>query len=180
LRIASDADYGPHIYAADPIRKFVVMEHVTPSPETWKDRASDRRYKALGEVLRRMHYFDLATVIIFNCFRPQHENVLLSSYFERPMTKEEKAKLYLMKQVVFMCFASRLFSKHYQTFEKGIELETFRSFLRKILTGQVDIENPEVQFRFGLIMFIEATSNFHSSEFQESVEILLRPHASLS
>jgi Ser/Thr protein kinase RdoA (MazF antagonist) len=56
LSIASKCGYGPHIYAADPSKSFIVMEYLTRVPITQEDRASFRMYRALGQVVSKMHH----------------------------------------------------------------------------------------------------------------------------
>ena len=120
-------------------------------------------------------YFDLATVVMFNCLTPQQEEQLLLSYLGRPMEPKEKARLYLMKQTFFITYATRFFSMHPETEYNWNEIpESYRAFSRKIGTGAVSLDNPTTQFQFARSMFSEAVANFQSQEFKDALELLKR------
>ena len=70
-------------------------------------------------------YYDLATVLQFNCSSPQEEKELLNGYFGRPMTAEESARLNLMKLVVRVrytaCSLEKLPNKAFpEAMERGV------------------------------------------------------------
>lgn len=47
-------------------------------------------------------YFDVATIAMYFCHTPESENFLLKKYLQKDPTSEDKAKLYLMKQLVLL------------------------------------------------------------------------------
>ena len=121
-----------------------------------------------GDATQDDPYFDLATVIVFNCFQPEQEDALLMSYFKRPMLSEEKAKLALMKQAVFICWATRGFLENDQPYDAKIESkiasETFQNLLKKSWIGD-DLAKQEIKPLAPYIFLREAVNRFQSQEF---------------
>ncbi len=240
-RAASDAGYGPHVFAADPEQRYLIMEYVEPM-------TSDR-YRALGTTLSKMHhgdafptheadifarihtdidklkkkesfgfiavhleqmmlkveeaipaseqkapchndlhpgnmiyssgvykiidfgdaiqddpYFDLATVIVHNCFNQTQEEAVLSSYFGRSILPEEKAKLTLMKQAVYICYAARNFLASNQPYDQNQESkfadQTFAQLIERFFWSGDDQDKEEIQPLSGYIFYREAVNHF--------------------
>jgi thiamine kinase-like enzyme len=110
-------------------------------------------------------YFDIATLLEFTCVSPQDEMELLTSYFGRPMRAKEKAKLFLMKQLVRICFMARLFSI-FPNSEVDATAKEYCEFLKT---------NPKAVFdrRFSaLYLFTLASKSFETTEFQEALQEL--------
>ncbi len=118
-----------------------------------------------GDATQDDPYFDLATVIVFNCFQPEQEEAVLMSYFKRPIKPEEKAKLELMKQAVFICWATRGFLENGQAYDERIESkiasENFQSLLKKSQIGD-DLAKQEVKSLAPYIFLREADNRFQS------------------
>lgn len=249
LQIASDNGYGPHLYAIDPDQRYVIMEYVDPHPISNEDRASKQYYRALGEVVSKMHhgpnfpehesivtqiehdidqlkkytsltnlvtrmkkmlpviqkavasvstkapchndlnptntlytgssfkiidyeaagqddpYYDVATVIQFNCLDPESEEELLDAYLGRPMTTKEKARLYLMKQTVRIGYTAGLIlaTLPEQTDEIDLGAETYEEFVQRT-AERLDLP------RWAFHLFKLANTSFESEEFQQAVQ----------
>ena len=117
-------------------------------------------------------YFDLATLITFYCFKPEHEQILLGAYFGRPMTREENAHLYLAKQEFFLSYASLLFLKHPEVSQDwGTAPEKYEDLLMKINGKQLDLEEPTAKFRFARSLLAEVKKNLDSQQFQDAVKL---------
>jgi thiamine kinase-like enzyme len=56
LKIASQEGYGPHLYFVDPAQEYVIMEYVQSQPLSVEQRQTDDPYRALGNLLRKMHH----------------------------------------------------------------------------------------------------------------------------
>jgi aminoglycoside phosphotransferase (APT) family kinase protein len=264
LRIASNAGYGPHLYAVAPDWKWTVMEYVQPQPVTKEDRASGRYYQQLGAVISKMHhgpsfpdrrtvledtaldirrikkrsalnlfsarleqilpaiqeavspvaqkapchddlnpgnmiwtgstfkiidfaaacqddpYFDLATIIQFNCFSAETENRVLTAYFLGSMTREEQAHLYLMKQAVRVAWTVRfLISVPDAALEGVVTSDTIEAILNKIEDGELTIEDPKVRTELALSLFSQLNRDYDSKEFQGAIDTLTYQSASL-
>lgn len=254
LQIASANGYGPHVYAINPNRQYIIMEYITPHSISTEDRSSTLYYRALGEVLSKMHYgpafpdrknifneintyinqlkqqpslislmsrmeimsrliqesiapvstkapchfdlnpnnmiytgssfkiidfedagqgdpyFDIATVIQFNCIRNKNEREILDAYFGRSMTKEEKAKLFLMKQAVRIRYSAMLLVKFpNQDGEIDVGSETYNEFVQKSQSQCPDLR------RLALHLFKLASTSLDSPEFQQAVDTLKVP-----
>jgi thiamine kinase-like enzyme len=56
LKIASQEGYGPHLYFVDSTQEYVIMEYVKSQPLSVEQRQTDEPYRALGNLLRKMHH----------------------------------------------------------------------------------------------------------------------------
>jgi thiamine kinase-like enzyme len=56
LKIASQEGYGPHLYFVDPKQEYVIMEYIKSQPLSLEQRQSDKLYRALGNLLRKIHH----------------------------------------------------------------------------------------------------------------------------
>lgn len=261
LRVASEAGYGPHVYAVAPDWRWTVMEYVQSQPVSSEDRSSGRYYQQLGSVLSKMHqgpsfpdqrpildvfahnisrlkkrpplrsialqlqeilpviqsavdpvaekapchddltpanliwtgstvkvidygdarqddpYFDVATILEFNCFRQDTENEFLSAYFGGPMTKEEQAHLYLMRQAVRLVWTMRtLMSVSDEVLEENRAPESLETLMQRVEAEGV--EDPKLRASIGFAMFNRLVQDYESKEFREAVQTLSNSHGS--
>jgi hypothetical protein len=56
LQIASASGYGPHLYAVDPDRRYVIMQYIAPHVVSDEDKSSGLFFRALGEAMSKMHH----------------------------------------------------------------------------------------------------------------------------
>jgi len=119
-------------------------------------------------------YFDIATVSLFYCLDPNHEEILLRTYLERKPTLKEKARLYLMKQVALINFGSNLLKKidPKMPFYKTLKIPSYKALLKEWWLKNVTLNKPESLLKFGRAMINQAIENFESQEFSNAVRLL--------
>ena len=114
-------------------------------------------------------YYDLATIIQFNCLNDECEKELLNAYLGRPMTPEERARLYLMKQAVRIAYSAGLIlalTSSDQAEEIDVGIETYNEYMLKSETEGFDLH------RLAFHLLNLANTSFESAEFQQSMDIL--------
>ena len=117
-------------------------------------------------------YYDIATVSTFNCFNQSSEDALLSAYFDRKPTVQEKAHLYLMKQVVLIKHAIgflKLAEQKKQLYTT-VEVQPYLDFLKSI--GSINLEDYENQLRVAKVIINQLIINLSSKEFRDAVDTL--------
>jgi hypothetical protein len=89
----------------------------------------------------------VATIAAFFCFEPVHEKVLFTTYLNRQPSAIEKAKLYLMKQVVLIKWAldalNRLSPENIAQYGLIKDAPSIKDFVRDSLDGKLDLSVPE-------------------------------------
>lgn len=118
-------------------------------------------------------YFDIATVLVFNCFGNEQRDAFLNSYFGREMTTKEKAKLYLMEQAVRMRnIAGFLIKLPKRTYDLKTKTLPYAQFCIELSKGNLNLEDPDVRFRFALSILHDVDTNVQSPEFAEAIKQL--------
>lgn len=122
-------------------------------------------------------YFDVATVAASFYCKPAHENILFTTYLGRHPSETEKAKLYLMKQAVWIKWffddLRRLSPKTVKQFGVIKPLQ-FAAFAKEVVEGKVDLNKPENKLKVLKSQLNEIFDNFESQEFKNAVDILNR------
>ena len=120
-----------------------------------------------GDAIQDDPYFDIATVIVFNCFSSEQEDVILKEYFGRQITSDEKSKLITMKQAVYICWAARGFLENDKTYdpekEDKLSNEIFAETLEKFWIGS-DLDKKDIHLLSGYIFYREAVRHFQSGQ----------------
>jgi thiamine kinase-like enzyme len=124
-------------------------------------------------------YFDLATVIQFNCLNPEDEKELLHGYLGRDMIAKEKARLYVMKQAVRIRFAASLIlyatsSDKADQGEIDVGTESYEEFATKSDPEKFDYH------RLAFHLFKLASTSLESEEFRQAVKTIEQGEKSLS
>jgi thiamine kinase-like enzyme len=120
-------------------------------------------------------YFDIASLIEFKCFGKEDEDALLSAYFGGPMTKEEQAHLYLMKQAMRLVYTVRLLrTVSDEVIEENLGSESLTTLLKRI--DKEGAEDPKLRAALGLAMFSQLVQDFGSKEFREATQTLSNTH----
>jgi thiamine kinase-like enzyme len=131
-----------------------------------------------GDAAQGDPYFDVATVVqIFCSFKKVNEDILFSTYLGRQPSDFDKAKLYLIKQIVLIKWACdslcRLKNSPEVIRKYGlIKAPSFVEFLRNLFAGKVDFSKPEDSLSQLKTLLNEVFVNFESQEFKDAVRTL--------
>lgn len=121
-------------------------------------------------------YFDVATIAAFFCFEPAHEEVLFTTYLNRQPSAIEKAKLYLIKQVVLIKWTldalNRLSAENITQYGLIKEAPSIKDFVRDSLDGKLDLSIPENNLKLLKTLLTNIFDNFESQEFHDAVKVL--------
>ena len=119
-------------------------------------------------------YADLATAASFVVTGDEEEAVYLREYFGRPPSEEERARFFLMRQLVhafyamvYVWMASMAGAGATAGGEPG-----FREFHRRLWAGEVRLDDPAAKAAFGLVHWRRLRGNLRGSRFAEAVEFV--------
>lgn len=129
-------------------------------------------------------YFDVATIIAFYCFSPDHEKIVVTTYLKRPPTRQEEARLYLMKQIVFINWALGFLNRvgeQKQNTSAGQNLADYRglvdqtfyeNFLKSCTQGKNELEDPEQVKKMASALLDRFFAGIESEEFNHALKTL--------
>ena len=121
-------------------------------------------------------YFDIAKVEFELDGSPMYRQELLALYLEHKPSAIEKAKLYLMKQVVliriYLDDLNHQISPEFVHKYGLIKAPSFGEFKQEYLAGKLDLSRPENKLMFLKAMLNQVFDNFESQEFKNAVNLL--------
>lgn len=126
-------------------------------------------------------FVDLAIASIFFIFDPKMEESFLESYLGKPPTKEQKAHLYLMKQVCLAFYAFKAMRRVVNVFKTdlskdAIDLKSYPSLKELTATyfsGCTKVCGLEDFKTLTYVPLREVLNNIQSQEFKEAIQTLL-------
>ncbi len=121
-------------------------------------------------------YSDLSIVANFTVASDDDEIDLLSNYFGRQPSEYERARFYLMRQVMHVSyFAVFLVVVHHKKVAIDIETATkhdFRDFHNKIWAGEMDLTPEDRKIEYALVHLNEVTKNIATPRFKQAMELV--------
>ena len=119
-------------------------------------------------------YYDIATAAIYFCFKPEYENILLTTYLERQPSAFEEAKLCLMKQVARMVSALSFLALGVKSINQyaTLQVPSYWVFMKEIGMGRINLADPESQVSIAKIVINDVIAGFESKEFRDAVNLL--------
>lgn len=125
-------------------------------------------------------FVDLAIASIFFIFNEKKEDLFLKSYFGATPTKEQKAHLYLMKQVCLCFYMFKSLrrvtgSARIDLSKEQVNLDSFQSykdFVLEFFNGCSKVCTIEDFKTFTYVFLREVKKNIDSPRFKEAVELL--------
>ncbi len=121
-------------------------------------------------------YYDVASAVISVAFlNPARENLLFSTYLGHTPSSTEKAKLYLMKQVVWInwiCNDVRNLPPEYLQKYDSVEMIPLSDYYKESVEGRFDLGNPTNRFMDLKIKLNILFANADSQEFATAVQLL--------
>ncbi len=117
-------------------------------------------------------YFDLAAVANFVIADEADECTYLEQYFGQPADEYQRARFFLMCQVVHMFYAAvfLLLGSAGKPISRN-EDPSFGDFHRRIWAGEIDLANKEHQITYGIVHWERLLRNVRRPRFEEAIGI---------
>ncbi len=119
-------------------------------------------------------YFDLAVVANFLLTNDADELTYLEQYFGQPPDEYQRARFFLMRQVVHMLSATvfLMLGAACKPISRSESLPSFPEFHRKIWAGEVDLVTNDLKIVYGLIHWDQLLENVRGKRFEEALGIV--------
>ncbi len=119
-------------------------------------------------------YFDLAIVANFIVNEETEERIFLQEYFGQPPDEYQRARFFLMRQVMHLLYASvflLLGSSGKSEKQRGRALD-FKDFHRRIWMGEIHLSDDEMKVAYGRIHWDQLLRNVRQPRFDESLKVV--------
>lgn len=125
-------------------------------------------------------YFDLAVVANFLVNSDADERTYLELYFGQPPNEYQRARFFLMRQVIHMFYATvfLLLGSAGRPIGESEKLPSFEEFHRRIRTGEVKLAANDLKIVYGRVHWERLLQNVRQARFNESLEIVFARNAS--
>lgn len=123
-------------------------------------------------------YFDLAIVANFVVTDDAEEVAYLERYFGQAPDEYQRARFFLMKQVLHM-FAATIFlllGAGGKPISRSEELPSFRDFHRRIWAGEIDLADNGLKVVYGMVHWEELSRNVRQARFEEAIGVVRERH----
>lgn len=119
-------------------------------------------------------YFDLAIVANFVVASDADEWIYLELYFGQRPDGYQRARFFLMRQVLHMLAAAVfvLLGSAGKPISQNENLPSFREFHRRIWAGEVDLADNDLKIVYGMIHWKQLLENMRRSRFEEALGIV--------
>jgi hypothetical protein len=124
-------------------------------------------------------YFDLAVAANFLVADDADELTYLERYFSRLPDEYERARFFLMRQVLHMLSATvfLLLGSAGKPINLSEKLPSFRDFHRRIWAGEVNLAANDVKIVYGMVHWEQLLQNIRQARFEEALRIVSNRHA---
>ena len=119
-------------------------------------------------------YFDLAVAANFVVTNNADEWTYLEQYFGRPPDEYQRARFFLMRQVVHM-FAAAVFlllGSAGKPISQTENLVSFKDFHRRIWGGDVNLADNDLKILYGMVHWEQLLQNMRRTRFDEALGIV--------
>jgi len=123
-------------------------------------------------------YFDLAIAANFVVTSDADEWTYLEQYFGQRPDEYQRARFFLMRQVlhtlaaaVFLLLGS-LPGSGGKPISQSDNLPSFREFHRRIWAGEVDLADNDLKIVYGMVHWNQLVENMRGSRFEEALGIV--------
>ena len=125
-------------------------------------------------------YFDLAVVANFLLTNDADELTYLERYFGQPPNEHQRARFFLMRQVVHMFYATvfLLLGSAGKSIDQSGKLPSFRDFHRRIWAGEVNLADNDLKIVYGRVHWEQLLQNVRQPRFDEALRIVSERNAS--
>ena len=124
-------------------------------------------------------YFDLAVVANFVVSNDADESTYLEQYFGQPPDEYQRARFFLMRQVMHMFYAAvfLLLGSAGKPISRNDDLPSFRDFHRRIWAEEVNLADNDLKIVYGLIHWKQLLQNMRQTQFAEALAIVSERNA---
>ncbi len=124
-------------------------------------------------------YFDLAVAANFLVADDADELTYLEPYFGHRPDEYERARFFLMRQVLHMLSATvfLLLGSAGKPINLSEKLPSFRDFHRRIWAGEVNLEDNDLKIMYGMVHWEQLLQNIRQARFEEALRIVSNRHA---
>src|SRR5215467_14149278 len=124
-------------------------------------------------------YFDLAIVANFVVTNEADERPYLAEYFGQPADEYQRARFFLMRQVLHMLSAAvfLLLGSVGKPIDPSENLPSFRDFHQRIWAGEVNVTGNDQMIVSGRVHWKQLAENVRQSRFDEALRIVSERHA---
>lgn len=125
-------------------------------------------------------YFDLAIIANLVVTNDADELSYLEQYFGQVPDGYQRARFFLMRQVLHMFYATvfLLLGSGGKAIERGENLPSFKDFHRRIWVGDVNLAENDLKIVYGMVHWEQLLRNTRESRFDEALRIVSTRHAS--
>lgn len=119
-------------------------------------------------------YFDLAVVADFVITNDTEEGIFLQEYFGQPADEYQRARFYLMRQVIHMMSAAfyLLFDAGGRPVNQSAALPSFREFHERIWAGELSLADNDVRVVCARLHWELLLHNTRQARFDEALSIV--------
>ena len=124
-------------------------------------------------------YFDLAVVANFVVTNDADELTYLDRYFGHRPDDYQRARFFLMRQVVHMFYATvfLLLGSAGKPVNLSEKLPSFRDFHRRIWAGEVNLADNDLKIVYGMVHWEQLLQNIRQTRLEEALRIVSDRHA---
>jgi thiamine kinase-like enzyme len=119
-------------------------------------------------------YFDLAIVANFVVINEADEQTYLAEYFGQPPDEYQRARFFLMCQVLHMLSAAvfLLLGSAGKPIRKDVNPPSFRGFHEHIWAGEIDLSDYEQKIVYGRVHWEQLLQNIQRARFAEALRVV--------
>jgi thiamine kinase-like enzyme len=119
-------------------------------------------------------YFDLAIVANFVVTNEADERTYLAEYFGQPPDEYQRARFFLMCQVMHMLSAAvfLLLGAAAKPIRKGANPPSFRGFHERIWAGEIDLSDNERMIVYGRVHWEQLLQNMRQARLAEALRVV--------
>jgi thiamine kinase-like enzyme len=125
-------------------------------------------------------YFDLAVAANFVVTNDADECTYLEQYFGQLPEEYQRARFFLMRQVMHMFYAAvfLLLGSAGKPISQSENLPSFRDFHRRIWAGEVNFADNDLKVIYAMVHWERLVQNMRQTRFDEALGIVLERNAS--
>jgi thiamine kinase-like enzyme len=124
-------------------------------------------------------YFDLAVAANFLLTNDADELTYLERYFGQRPNEYQRARFFLMRQVVHMFYATvfLLLGSAGKPIDQSGKLPSFGDFHRRIWAGEVNLADNDLKIVYGRVHWEQLLQKMRQAQFEEALRIVSDQHS---